>query len=105
MTKRFSPKAGDYTARLAELQIKKQELRNQLKQLEAEEASLEKFLLPFYEQGKTLVETANGEELTVTYSVSERQYLDHEKAIALLTRAGKRVPYFKRDVLTFKVKA
>lgn len=105
MTKRFSPKAGDYTARLADLQLKKQELRDQLKQLEAEEASLEKYLLPFYDQGKTLVETVNGEELTVSYSTSERQYLDQEKAIALLTRAGKRVPYFKRSFVSFKVKA
>ena len=105
MTKRFSPKAGDYTARLADLQLKKQELRDQLKQLEAEEASLEKYLLPFYDQGKTLVETVNGQDLTVSYSVTTRRYVDQAKAIALLEKLNKRVPYFTSDVVSFKVKA
>lgn len=104
MTKRFTVKASDYTERLADLQARKRELRTQLQTLVEEETQLIAFLTSFYDQGSTEVELASGKTLNVNYSVTERQYLDHEKAIALLTRAGKKVPYFTSEVLSFRVK-
>lgn len=104
MTKRFSPKASDYTVRMAEVQARKAKLQRQVRELEAEEVALKAYLLAFYDVGDTVVDTGNG-DLNVTYTESERTYLNQDKAIALLTRAGKKVPYFTTTVTTFKVKA
>lgn len=104
MTKRFTPKASDYTQRMADLQRKKAKLVRELRALDAEETALKAFLIPFYEEGQTEVETADG-ELMVTYATTTRQYLDHDKAISIIVRAGKKVPYNPVDIVTFKVKA
>lgn len=104
MTKRFTPKASDYTQRMADVQKKKAALVKQLRELKAEETALKAFLIPFYDEGKTEVETADG-ELLVSYASFVREYLDHDKAIAIITKAGKKVPYNVVTVETFKVKA
>ena len=104
MTKRFSPKASDYTVRMAEVQARKAKLQRQVRELEAEEVALKAYLLAFYDVGDTTVDTGN-KDLTVSYNETERTYLNQEKAIALLAKAGKKVPYFTTTVTTFKVKA
>ena len=104
MTKRFTPKASDYTQRMADLQEKKAKLAKELRELDAEEAALKAFLLPFYDEGQTAVETADGTELKVTYSSFDREYLDQDKAIAIIVKAGKKVPYNTVHFESFKVK-
>jgi hypothetical protein len=101
-TKRFSPKAGHYTALLSEVQAEMADLRKQLAALELRERSLKGFLLPFYEEGKFEV-TAEGAEFLVSYSSTPRSYLDQDKAKALLAKLGKKVPTFSTDVVTFRV--
>lgn len=103
MTKRFTPKASDYTQRLADLQVKKAKLMKELRALEADETALKAYLMPFYDEGVTEVDTGST-DLRVNYAVVPRQYLDQDKAISLLTRAGKKIPYFTVDVVTFRVK-
>lgn len=103
MTKRFTPKASDFTLRMAELQARKAKLARQLRELEAEETALKAFLMPYYDEGQTQVDTGT-KQVTVSFSTTPRSYLDQDKAIALLNRAGKKVPYFTVDVTTFKVK-
>lgn len=104
MTKRFTPKASDYTQRLADLQADKAALVKRLRQIEAEEVALKAFLMPFYNEGLTDVEYGD-HSLRLNYTTQQREYLDQDKAIALLTKAGKKVPYFTTNVTTFKVKA
>jgi len=103
MTKRFTPKASDYTAKLADVQARALTLRKELAVLDAEERALKAFLMPFYDQGACEVERADG-NLMVNYSVVERVYLDQEKARALLAKLGKKAPEFPVDVVTFRVK-
>lgn len=104
MTKRFTPKTSDYTARMAEVQAKISKLKKLLAPLEAEEVSLKAFLMPYFNVGNTDVETADG-TLHVCYSEQERIYLDQIKARALLARLGKKPPEFKAQIVTFKIKA
>jgi hypothetical protein len=105
MTKRFTPKASDYTARMAVVQKKMARLKKELSVLEAEERSLKAYLPSYYDEGHTLVELADGTQLDVNYSTSERTYLDQDKAVALLDRLGKKVPRFNVTIETFKVRA
>lgn len=104
MAKRFSPKAGHYTALLSEVQAEMASLRKKMAALEARERSLKAFLLPFYEEGAFEV-TAEGKTLSVSYTVTERSYLDQTKAKALIAKSGKQIPMFTTDVVTFKVKS
>lgn len=103
MTKRFTPKASDYTVRMAAVQAKKAKLMKELRALEAEETALKAFLLPFYDEGKTVVDTGS-KDLEVIYTVAQRQYLNQERAVEIILNMGKKVPYFTTDVTTFKVK-
>lgn len=103
MTKRFTPKASDYTVRMAEVQAKKVKLQRQLRALEAEEVALKAFLMPFYNTGDTEVDTGTT-TLTVSYSEVPRTLLDQDRAIAIITKLGKKVPYFTVPVVSFKVK-
>jgi hypothetical protein len=103
MTKRFTPKASDFTQRMADLQARKAKLVKELRELEKEENALKSFLLPFYDEGKTEVDTGET-TLTVNFSVQPRTYLDQDKAIAILNKMGKKVPYFQVDIINFKVK-
>lgn len=102
MTKRFTPKASDYTVRMADVQARKAKLQKALRELEAEENALKAFLLPFYDEGVCNVDA--GRLLEVNYSSSERTYLNQDRAIEMLVRAGKKVPYFTTNVVSFKVK-
>jgi hypothetical protein len=103
MTKRFTPKASNYTERMAEVQAKKAKLQRQLRALEAEEVALKAFLMPFYNTGDTEVDTGTT-TLTVSYSEVPRTLLDQDRAIAIITKLGKKVPYFTVPVVSFKVK-
>lgn len=103
MTKRFTPLASDYTVRMADLQAKKAKLVRELRVLDAEEVALKAFLMPFYNKGETVVDAGN-KDFLVNYSETDREYLHQEKAIAIIVKAGKKVPYFKTPVVTFKVK-
>ena len=103
MTKRFSPKAGDYTERLAVIQAKQAKLRRELSALEVEERAMKAYLMPFYDTGKTEV-SGLSHDLTVNYSVNDRQILDQEKAKLIIVNSGKKVPFVKVSVTTFNVK-
>lgn len=103
MTKRFTPKASDYTTRMAEVQSKKAKLQRQLRALEAEEVALKAFLMPFYNTGDTEVDTGES-TLVVSYSETDRTLLNQDRAIQMLTKLGKKVPYFTVPVVSFKVK-
>jgi hypothetical protein len=103
MTKRFTPKASDYTKRLAEVQAKKAKLQRELRALDAEEVALRAFLMPFYNTGDTEVDTG-ASTLVVSYAETQRTLLDQERAVALITKLGKKVPYYTTNVVTFKVK-
>ncbi len=103
MTKRFTPRASDYTARLAQVQAETASLHRKLANLDAEERALKAFLLPFYDDGITEVSREQG-DLKVSLSVTQREYLDQNKARAIITRLGKKVPTFVVDVTSFKVK-
>lgn len=103
MTKRFTPKASDYTTRMAAVQAKKLKLQRELRALEAEEVALKAFLMPFYNTGDTEVDTGDS-TLVVSYSETDRTLLNQERAIHMLTKLGKKVPYFTVPVVSFKVK-
>lgn len=103
MTKRFTPKASDYTQRMADLQARKAKLVKELRVLEKEENALKAFLIPFYDEGRTDVDSGTT-HLEVQYSVQPRSYLDQDKAVAMLNRLGKKVPYFQVNIINFKVK-
>lgn len=103
MTKRFSPKASDYTLALAANQKKIAYLKKQLRDAEALEVSLKAYLMPFYDEGHTTV-TSGNKTLDVSFSTSERTYLDQEKARALITKLGKKVPEFVSTITLFKIK-
>lgn len=103
MTKRFSPKAGHYTALLAEVQRDIAKLKRNLAEMEARERSIKAFLVPFYEEGKFEV-TADGKEFQVNFSQSTRSYLNQDRAKDMIINMGKKVPMFETNVVTFKVK-
>ena len=103
MTKRFSPKASDYTVAFAANQKKIAYLKKQLRDAEALEVSLKAYLMPFYDEGHTTV-TAGTKTLDVSYSTSERFYLDQDKARAIITKLGKKVPEFSTTITLFKIK-
>ena len=103
MVKRFTPKASDYTKRLADVQAQATKLRKQLSALETEERSLKAFLSDFYEEGNTEVYYGDS-TLLVSYSESTRTYLDQDKARDLLIKLGKKVPQTKTTVISFKVR-
>jgi hypothetical protein len=103
MTKRFTPKASDFTSLLADTQKDISRLKAQLAELEAKERNLKGYLSKFFDQGVTEVDYGD-KTLIVTYTESERNYLDQQKAKVLLARAGMKVPTFTSKVLTFKVK-
>lgn len=103
MTKRFSPKASDYTVRLATVQANMVAARRKLAELETEERALKAFLLPFYDEGVTTVEAGN-RNLTVNFGTTFRSYMDQEKARLLIAKLGKKVPEFSVDIITFKAK-
>jgi hypothetical protein len=102
MTKRFTPKASTYTDALFTTQQEIRKLRNKLVALEATERALTTWLLPFYEEGKTEVDTGS-KSLLVKFTTSERTYLDQTKAQAIIVRAGKKVPTFTSTITSFKV--
>ena len=104
MTKRFTPKASDYTLRLAEVQAKIKKLKSSLAVLEEEGRSLTDFLVGFYEVGQTEVVMSGSTGLVVSYQDHVRSYLDQEKAKRLLTNLGKKIPMTKVTVTTFSVK-
>lgn len=104
MTKRFTPKASDYTKRMADVQKEMASLRAKLNILEAEERSLKSYLADFFDEGNTEVLYGN-KTLLVSYSESTRTYLDQDKAKALLVAAGKKVPQTQTTIVSFKVKA
>ena len=103
MVKRFTPKASDYTKRLADVQAQATKLRKQLAALEVEERSLKSFLSDFYEEGSTLVDYG-GTTLVVSYSESTRTYLDQDKVRDMLIKLGKKVPQTQTAVISFKVR-
>ena len=103
MTKRFSPKASDYTVTYAANQKKIAYLKKQLRDAEALEVSLKAYLMPFYDEGHTTV-TAGNKTLDVNFSQTERTYLDQDKARAIITKMGKKVPEFEVVITTFKIK-
>jgi len=105
MVKRFTPKASDYTDRLASVQAHIRALRKEIALLEAEEAAIKAYVMPFYALGATEVTLANESKLMVNYGVTPRTYLDQEKARLLLAKAGKKAPEFSVDITTFSVKA
>jgi hypothetical protein len=102
MTKRFTPKASDYTLRMADVQAKLSKLKQQVQALEEEERALKAYLIDFYDQGETEVDAGKA-QLVVKYSESDRIYLDQEKAKAMLLAQGKKIPQFASIVVTFKV--
>jgi hypothetical protein len=102
MTKRFTPKASTYTVQLASVQAKLALLKAQVQALEAEQSSLVEYLTDFYEEGHTSVESS-GRSYLVKFSTSEREYLDQKKAMAIIAKAGKKVPKFTSTLTSFKV--
>ena len=88
MTKRFTPKASDFTALLADTQKDISRLRAQLAELEAKERNLKGYLSQFFDYGTTEVDYGDN-VLVVTFSETER----------------KKLPQNTVNVLTFKVKA
>jgi hypothetical protein len=90
---------------MAEVQAEALKLRKRLAVLESEERSLKAYLPGYYDTGTTEVTLANGKVLEVDYSVTERVILNQDKARAMLTRLGKRVPESLINVVSFKVKA
>jgi acetyl/propionyl-CoA carboxylase alpha subunit len=103
MTKRFTPKASDFTMLLADTQRDIAKLQRQLKELKAKEDSLATYLKKFFDQGVTEVEHGDT-TLTVNYAETNRSYLDHKKVIAILAKAGKTAPRTETSVVSFKVK-
>ena len=103
MTKRFTPRASEYTERLAKVQQQISVLKKKLAPLEQEERDLKVFLIPFYDLGQTAVESGN-KEFTVTYSESVRLYMDQEKVTKMLVAAGRKVPQYDVTIQSFKVK-
>jgi len=103
MTKRFTPKASDYTLRMADVQAQIAKLKNQLDFLTAEETSLKGYLMQYFDQGATEVDFGN-KKVTVNFASTSRTYLNQEKAKAMLAKLGKRIPQFETEVITFKAK-
>jgi hypothetical protein len=103
MTKRFSPKASDYTVAYAANQKKIAHLKKQLREAEALEVSLKAYLMPFYGEGHTTV-TAGAKTLDVLYATTERTYLNQDRARAMLAKLGKQAPEFEVTVTTFKIR-
>jgi predicted nuclease with TOPRIM domain len=102
MSKRFTPKAATYTARLAEIQNQVRDLRAELGPLEEEERALKAHLMDFYEEGKTEVEVGR-KTLIVDFSITHRKVLNQAKAKILIANLGKKVPFTSTDVVSFKV--
>ena len=103
MTKRFTPKASEYTVQLAAVQARLTRMRRKVAEVEAEERALVSYLTPFYNKGKVEVDAA-GKIIIVSYSVFDKVYMDQERARALLLRAGKKVPQYVVHINTLKAK-
>lgn len=103
MIKRFTPKASDYTMRMAVVQAQMVKLKKQMDVLAAEEASLKGYLMNYFDQGTTEVDFGN-KTVEVSFGSTTRTYLNQEKAKVLLEKAGKRIPTFEAEVVTFKCK-
>lgn len=102
MSKRFTPKAATYTSRLAMIQDKIRALRAEIAPLEEEEKALKAFLMPFYDEGKTEVESGKN-NFIVDFSITHRRVLNQQRAKIMLDHLGKKVPFTKIDVISFKV--
>ncbi len=103
MTKRFTPKAGQYTARLAEVQKEVAALKAKVRLLEEEADELVVFLKPFYDLGYEELEYGN-KVISVDYSTFTRKVFNQYAAQKLLLSLNKRPPMKNLDIIKFNVK-